>query len=323
MRLNRRSILAASVGVPALSFVGVGPVSARTPLTGTQMPGAYRLKVGDAEVTALADGALRFEFGQFPEADRAEAERLVEAAALTRSYVPGGLNGYLVNTGRSLVLIDAGGGGALGPSAGRLLGNLRAAGVEPAAIDTVLLTHLHPDHASGLIGSDGAAVFPNAEVHVAEPEHAFWTDDGVLSRAPAGAKKYFEMARASIAPYATAGRLKRFVPGGEALPGIASIPAFGHTPGHTMFRVGSGKDALLVWGDIVHAAALQFAHPEWGITYDADRAKAAETRRRVFEEVATDRVRIAGMHLGFPGLGHINRTGTVFAFAPAQWAPII
>ena len=322
MPIDRRSFLAGALAASALTAAGLMPdAAAKAPVAVRQVPGLYRLKVGGFQVTAVNDGMLGLDLGLYPEAERPEAERLVEAAFLAAGRIPTAVNAYLVNTGDSLVLIDTGTATAMGPTLGRLAENLGAAGVDPAAVDVVLITHLHPDHASGLLAAGGSAGFPNAQVLVAEAEHGFWTDDGVLARTPADSKPFFEAARAAVAPYAARGRLQRFAPGREVVPGITALAAPGHTPGHAMFRVASGNDALLVWGDVVHTAALQFPHPEWAISFDVDRAAAIETRRRVFDMAATERMRVAGMHLPFPGIGHVTRTGAGYAYAPVFWSP--
>ena len=322
MPIDRRSFLAGALMASAFSAAGpMSIVAAKAPMAARQVPGLYRLKVGGFEVTAVNDGMLGLDIGLYPEAERPEAERLAEAAFLAAGRIPTAVNAYLVNTGVRLVLIDTGTATAMGPTLGRLAENLGAAGVDAAGIDLVLVTHLHPDHANGLLAAGGSASFPNAQVLVAEAEHGFWTDDGVLSRVSAEAKPFFEMARAAVAPYAAQGRLQRFEPGGEVVTGITALAAPGHTPGHTMFRVASGNDVLLVWGDIVHTAALQFPHPEWGISFDVDRAAAIESRRRVFDMAAAERMRVAGMHLPFPGIGHVARSGAGFAYVPAFWSP--
>jgi len=295
---------------PSLALAGA-------PAVGRQVPGAYRFKVGSFEVTAINDGLLQAELGWFPTADKTEAARILESAFLGPDKFPTAVNAFLVNTGDRLVLVDAGTATAMGPTLGRVAANLREAGVDPASIDAVLLTHMHPDHANGLV-LNGAPAFPKAEVLVAEAEHAFWTDDGALARAAADAKPFFAMARGAVQPYS--GRLRRFAPGGEVVPGITSVAAYGHTPGHTMFRVSSAGQTLLIWGDVVHSAVLQTAHPEWALGFDTDQAAAIETRRRVFDQVAAERLMVAGMHLPFPGIGHLAREGGAYRYVPAFWS---
>lgn len=312
--LSRRSLLAA----PAiLSLASALPATARAPFGGVS-PALYRFKIGAAEVTALADGSLALDPTLFPaaKAEPETAARLLAQAgfgAQPRSFV----NAYLVNTGDRLVLIDAGTGPgqAFGPDLGRLLRNLAAAGVEPAAVDAVLLTHLHPDHI-GWLAPGGQAAFPNAELVVPDTEYAFWTDEGIASRAPAEAKPFFDAAGAAVKPYAA--RTRR-IQSGEAVPGITPVAAPGHTPGHTAYRIASGSEQLLVWGDVVHVAAFQFERPDWGIAFDSDMAQAAQTRRRMFDMAVSDRLLVAGMHLPFPGVGTVTRRGDSFAFAPQPW----
>lgn len=257
MLVSRRRLFAAAFTgfTPAL----FPPALAKAPLAVRQAPGVYRFRVGAFEVTTVNDGMLNLAPTVFTGAPEGEMGQLLEAAALPRTTIPTAVNAFLVNTDERLVLIDAGTATAMGPSLGRLLINLAAAGIEPAAVDAVLLTHMHPDHAYGLLTAGGAAAFPNAEVVVAEPEFAFWSDDAMLTRAAADAKPFFEGARAAVKPYAA--RLRRFSADGEVVPGIAAVSAPGHTPGHTMYRVTSGDAALLVWGDLVHSAALQLPGP--------------------------------------------------------------
>jgi glyoxylase-like metal-dependent hydrolase (beta-lactamase superfamily II) len=206
----------------------------------------------------------------------------------------------------------------MGPTLGRLAGNLAAVGVKPEDIDTILVTHLHPDHVGGLVDGSGQAVFPKAElvVHAADATH--WSDETVLANAPDGQEKQFVLlSRATLAAYRDC---TRTITGGEPFPGITAVPAPGHTSGHTGWLIASAGDALLIWGDIVHLPGVQFAHPEAGMAFDVDGAQAIATRRRIMDMAATDRLRVAGMHLDFPSFGHVVRAGGAYAFVPEVWA---
>lgn len=323
MTLDRRRFLASALAVPAVPLLGSlsGPALARAMPAAGPVAGLYRFKVGAFEVTSINDGMLNLTLDQFPAADRAGAETLLQRAFQPAGAIPTAVNAYLVNTGDRLVLVDTGTAATMGPALGKVGANLEAAGVDPADVDLVVLTHMHPDHANGLIDPAGAAVFGKAELAVAEAEYAFWTDDGILSRAPAGMQPFFHMARAAAKPYAGPDRLSRFGTDSEIIPGIRVLAAPGHTPGHSMVEVVSGTDRLLIWGDIVHAASLQFAKPDWAINFDTDRQAAIASRKRVLDQVASDRVLIAGAHLAFPGIGHVGRAGDGYEFVPAFWQP--
>lgn len=321
--LTRRSLLAAPAILTAATAPPLAPAVARAPLPGAETPPVYRFKVGAFSVTAVTDGTLGLGAELFPAAQQKsqEAAQLLSQAALPpqgpiRTFV----NAYVVNTGDRLALIDTGLGPApgFGPDLGRLPKNLAAAGVDPAAIDVVVLTHLHPDHVGGLAPA-GRPAFPNAQLVVSEADYAFWMDEGVASRAPADAQPFFTFAREALKPYA--GRIRR-VGSGEAVPGLTLEAAPGHTPGHSMVRVASGPSQLLVWGDIVHAAALQFQQPDWSIAFDTDPNQAAASRKRVFDQAAADRLLVAGMHLPFPGVGHVTRRGDGYGYVPQSWPSI-
>jgi glyoxylase-like metal-dependent hydrolase (beta-lactamase superfamily II) len=318
MTLDRRTFLqiaAAGLGAAAIPL----QIHAKAPITNRQAPGYYRLAIADLEVTALNDGVIEIDPVVYPKADKDEARQLLEAAHRTPK-VPTSVNAFAINSGRGLTLVDTGASNGFGPGTGKIPANLAAAGIDPAAVDTVFITHLHPDHANGLIAADGSAVFPNAELVLTEKEFAFWHDDGAMSRAPAEAKPFFESARKAVKPYS--GRMRKITEG-EIVPGLTAIPAPGHTPGHTMVRVGSGNDGLLIWGDIVHTATLQFPHPEWGISFDTDQDQAIATRKAVFDQAASDRLMVAGMHLDFPGIGFISRTKAGYDYHPAFWSPTL
>lgn len=320
MEVTRRLFMAggAAAGLAAASGPAGVVTSARAaaPKTGRQFAGVHRMGVGDIEVNAVLDGYIDFNMALFPKADPAEVDRLRREAFLPPDRVRGAVNAYVVNTGDRLVLIDSGARDLLAPSLGRLPDNLKAAGIDPASIDTVLLTHMHPDHVGGLLAGTAAA-FPNADMAVSETEWGFWYNDTIMAGAPDGAKRFFTAARDATAPYKD--RLKPFSADVEVAPGISAMALPGHTPGHTGFMVSSGDKRLLIWGDIVHASLFQFAHPDWTITFDVDQDQAAKTRLKAFDMAVADRLPIAGMHIPFPGFGHVDKSGDAYAFVPAQW----
>ena len=282
-----------------------------------QAPGVHHRAIGDIVVTALNDGVVEAAFEWLTGLDADDATKLHHAAF--RAVPPRvTVNAFLLHTPDRLVLIDAGCGGAMGPGLGRIAANLATMGVAPGDVDAVVATHLHPDHVGGLVDGDGRATFPNAEliVHAAEPR--FWGDDGILAKASDQDRHFIGLARATMQAY---GNRMREITGGEVLRGITAVPEPGHTPGHTGWMVASGGDSLLIWGDIVHMPGVQFARPRAGVGFDIDGAQAIATRQRIFDMAATDRLRIAGMHLDFPAFGHVARDGDGYRFLPEVWAP--
>lgn len=194
-------------------------------------------------------------------------------------------------------------------------------GVRPADIDAVLMTHLHADHDAGLITKEGAAVFPRAELVVHEDELKFWRDESNIARLSEDQKSDFALATTVLAAYAD--RL-RPVRAGDVASGISAVPTPGHTPGHTAWRISSGSEQLLIWGDVIHLPGVQFAIPEASVIYDLDSHAAATVRRRVLDMVSNDRVPVAGVHLDFPGYGRVTgeRNGRYF-YAAELWTPVI
>jgi glyoxylase-like metal-dependent hydrolase (beta-lactamase superfamily II) len=290
-----------------------------TPFAGVQASSLYRHKVGAFEITVLSDGNIALEATLFS-GDQVGAEKLLEAAFLPKVCIPTAVNEWLINTGEKLILVDTGASNVFVPTLGRLRKNLAAAGVDPSAVDVVVITHMHPDHVPGLLAADGTMMFKNAIVHVNGDEYAFWTSDQIRGRSPEAVRSFFGLAKAAIKPYAEAGKVQMHKDGTTFAPGVTAIAAPGHTVGHTMVRVSSAGDELLLWGDIVHNAALQFPEPDCSIAFEYDPTMAIANRKKVFDMVASDKLLFAGAHLPFPGLGHATKASSGYTYVPLPHA---
>jgi glyoxylase-like metal-dependent hydrolase (beta-lactamase superfamily II) len=318
---SRRSFLVSSACIAGAAALP-RPSHAAIPFAGMQGPGVYRTKFGDFQLTALYDGTwfLPLDDKFMRNAGTAEVDKALAAAFLPPRVLPVTFTALMVNTGKKLILIDTGTAGQITDTAGVLLDNLKVAGVSPAAIDTVVISHFHPDHIDGIKTKDGDKVFPNAEIVVPEPEWAFWMDDANMGRYTGSVHRYFLNARRIFKDIAN--EVRRFEPGAEVAPGIVSIPAYGHTPGHTAFSVHSGSQSLLVMSDTVRNPYLFARHPDWQPIFDMDGPLAVTARRHMLDRAAADRMRVAAYHFPFPACGHILKTRTGFEFEPAMWAPL-
>jgi len=270
------------------------------------------MRVGEVEVQGLSDGMLRTSLDLVIGMERAQAESLVGATQNGSFYIP--VNNFVVRRAGRTILIDAGAGNTMQPTLGKLPQNLRAAGIEPAAVTHIVITHLHPDHANGLVDDGGAPHYPNAEIVVHAAEADFWLR-GDAADDEGRVKGNRARTRINLKPYLD--RVRR-VRNGEEYLGFVPVLAPGHTPGHTCWLLaaptGGGFMAL---GDVVHLSAIQIAHPEIALTYDLDKNGAINSRRRILDMAASERFAIAGAHVEAPGFGYVVRRGTRFAFEPA------
>ncbi|MEX5383324.1 MBL fold metallo-hydrolase [Cronobacter muytjensii] len=261
-------------------------------------------QVGDFLLTALSDGNMAASLDLLtgiPTAGADALQRTAEVAAPGEIHI----NGYLIRGQGHVMLVDAGTGG-LNQTGGELLAALRTLGVTPQEMDTILLTHGHPDHLGGLLDSQGAPVYPRAALWLHPLEAAFWRDDARLEGASERVQRAILLARRTLDAYAP--RL-RFISGDTAITdGIRPVWLPGHTPGHTGFRIDSKGESLLIWGDIVHFPHIQSARPEVSIVFDHDPAQAAATRKRLLAQAAREQLLVAGMHLGRQGFAWVRES---------------
>jgi glyoxylase-like metal-dependent hydrolase (beta-lactamase superfamily II) len=223
------------------------------------------------------------------------------------------VNNFLFKRDGATVLIDAGAGNTMQPTLGKLPGNLTAAGIDPADVTHIVLTHIQPDHANGLVNDEGEAVYPNAEILVHAQELDFWMAENDGSESDV-VKRVRARNKINMTPYLE--RIRRMRDGEEVL-GCTPLLAPGHSPGHTCWRIGSGRDAFIAWGDLVHFSAIQISHPNTAVKYDLDPDLARRSRLRMLDMVATDCLAVAGAHVKAPGFGYLKRKGSGYTFEPA------
>lgn len=318
--LSRRTVITGAA-LAAAGTVLPRPANALDKAT-MQGPGVYRYPLGDYQLTALYDGTwfVPIDDKFVRNADGSSVNKALTDAFLPPNVLPVSFTALLVNTGKRLILIDTGTAGQITDTAGVMLDNLRVAGITPADIDTIVISHFHPDHIDGIKTKDGDKVFANAEIWVPEPEWKFWMDDANMGRFTGKVHRYFLNARRIFRDIA--GEVHRFEPGAEVAPGITSLPAYGHTPGHTAFAVHSGNQSLLVMSDTARNPYLFVRHPEWQPTFDMDGPMAVQARRHMLDRAAADRMLVDAYHFPFPACGHIVKTASGYEFEPVMWSPL-
>jgi glyoxylase-like metal-dependent hydrolase (beta-lactamase superfamily II) len=288
-----------------------------------QAPGYYRYRVGDVEVTAINDGSGRRPLEGFVRnAELSQVQQAMQEAFLPVDALPITFTTLVLRgNGGGLTLIDTGNGDLGAPTSGTWMANFRAAGFDPSQVETVVISHFHGDHINGLRLKDGSAVFPKAEVMVPAAEWAFWTDDARMNQAPEAMKGAFQNVRRVFGPIA--GDVKRYEADKELVPGLTSIAAPGHTPGHTAYMLSSGSGRLMIMSDITNHPALFVRNPDWAAVFDMDADQARATRRRMLDMAAAERAQVSFYHAPFPATGHIAKDGSGFRFVPVQWSPAV
>jgi len=328
--LNRRHLLAGAAAVGAASALTSfgGPARAAVPQVGAQAPGFYRYKVGSFECTSINDGAFVRPVDNFvSNVSKEEALAAAEAAYMPKGKITVPFNPQLINTGSKLVLIDCGNGLAAFESTkgvvGRTLQNLAAAGIDAKSIDTVLISHLHPDHTNGIRALDGSMAFPNAELMVPAKEWDFWMSEENAAKAQSNEmmKNYFANAKKIYAGIES--KVTRYDWGKEVAPGITSIAVPGHTPGHTAFAVASGSSKVLIQSDVTNIPEFFLRNPDWHVAYDADPEQAQATRHKFYDMAAAEKATVVGFHFTFPSIGYVEKDGSKYRLIPAAWNPVI
>jgi glyoxylase-like metal-dependent hydrolase (beta-lactamase superfamily II) len=311
--MNRRNFLASTSGA-ALGIITAPQLAfSKAPPLATQNAAWHRFRLGDIEATVVADGPLDMGAPDktFLGFDKADIDGLLTQNFLPLENVRIEQNALVINTGGRLVLFDAGMGTMklLGPHSGRLAANLRAAGIDPATIDDIVVSHAHFDHIAGIMADDGTRNFPNARIHMAQADYDFWVDDAKLGTP---LKLVSEPAIKHLRP--NRDRIVFFNDGQEFLPGVQAMAAPGHTPGHTAFAITSAGKTMVYIADLSHHHVLLLERPRARFVFDSDPAQAAETRLRIFDRIARERLPILAYHFPWPGLGHLAKAGDGYRY---------
>jgi glyoxylase-like metal-dependent hydrolase (beta-lactamase superfamily II) len=287
---------------PSAATPADAPVAASPPAV--KKEGVEEFMVGDLAAMALSDGSLElpndnkvFGVGLTPE----EVAGVLSAAGQPTDKLQLTIHPLLVKAADRVLLFDAGAGSVFGPGAGQLSTSLAAAGVDPASVTDIFISHAHGDHVGGLVNAQGALAFPNAAIHLSKPE---WT--------------YMSEGRAELAALVTAitPKVDAFTPGAAIVPGVVkAVEIKGHTPGHSGYMITSGQNSLLYVGDSMHHFVVSVQKPEWTCGFDGDAKTAAASRAALLSQLAADGQRIYAVHFPFPGLGKIEKKGDALAWA--------
>ena len=323
MSVTRRQALGgAAAFAGSVALVGSDAVaqSASTPAaTPAQAPGFYRYRIGEIEVTAVNDGYVdRAVAGFVKNAPLPEVEHFMQEIHQPAGQVRVPYTAMILRTGGKTVLIDAGMGDLGGPTQGRLVSNLKAAGFDPGEIDVVVISHFHGDHINGIRLRSGDLVFPKAEIMVPAAEYAYFMDDARMAAAPDAQKGLFAVPRRALGTLAKS--VTQFAADNEILPGVTSVAAYGHTPGHTTFAIHSGNQRMLMMVDVTNHTSVFLRNPDWHVLFDMDAEAAAKTRRRMAEMSISERMQVAFYHAPFPSTGFIEKAGNGFRLEPVQWS---
>lgn len=332
--VTRRSMMAGAATATAAAVMGEfswsTPARAQAPMAGKQAASYYRYKVGDFEVTVVADGVTRFKLPptfvanvDTTEVKKALASNFYDTETFNNNYTP-----IVVNTGKNLVVIDTGTGEAgfnqSKGSNGQLLTNMAAAGIDPKAVDTVIISHYHGDHVNGLLKADNTLAFPNAVIRVPGQEHKYWMDDGEMNKQTLDRMTgQFKNNRRIFTNQEVAKRVEPYEAGKDIVSGITGVATNGHSLGHHSHIVSSGDKTVFVQGDVTHVPYLFVRNPGWHLMFDQDPQMAEATRRKVYDMLAADKMMVQAFHYPFPSAAYIEKTPTGYREHMIQWSPTL
>ncbi|HEX7983990.1 MAG TPA: MBL fold metallo-hydrolase [Duganella sp.] len=306
-----------AVIVAVAAAFAMAPVEAAAPMAKFQAPGFYRTTLGDFEVTVLNDGTLDLPVNKLLKQPAAKTDAAL-AKVFEKSPIQTSVNGFLINTGSKLILIDAGAASLFGPTLGQLVGNLKASGYKPEQVDEIYITHMHSDHVGGL-ASNEQRVFPNAIVRAGKLDADYYLNQANLDKAAPEGKDSFQGPMVSINPYVKAGKFQPIVANSELVPGIKSYFNGGHTVGHITYVIESKGQKLVLLGDLLHVQGVQFEDPGVGIQFDTDSTVAIAERKEAFAAAAKGGYLIGAAHLSFPALGHVRAQGKGYQYVPINY----
>jgi glyoxylase-like metal-dependent hydrolase (beta-lactamase superfamily II) len=329
MSCTRRQALTSAAAIASAPLLSSAPAKAAAAPAQMQAPSFYRYKVGDVLVTVVSDGKNVF---KLEDSFITNAKKDEVSAALEKAYMPPGMMTIyfaplVLNIAGKVVVIDTGNGAVAKQNSkganGQFADNMMAAGFDPKAVDTVVISHFHTDHVNGLLAADGTPAFPNAEVLVPAAEWKFWMDDGEMSRAPAGRMQSLFKNNRNIFDAGLKRKVTPYDWDKEIMPGLTAVETIGHTPGHTSYVLSSGNDKVFIQSDVTNNPNPFATHPEWHAFFDQDGEQAEKTRRRVYDMVSSEKLLLQGFHYPFPGLAHLEKDGNGYRVIPMPWNPTI
>jgi glyoxylase-like metal-dependent hydrolase (beta-lactamase superfamily II) len=275
----------------------------------------HKFKIGDIEVTTVFEGAINRDHnpGFVRNASIDDVKAAHAALKLPTEKIANAYTVTVIKSGNKTIMFDSGNGPGGAAGTNLLPENLKAAGIDPASITTVVITHFHPDHIYGLMTKENAQIYPNIEIIMPEVEYKYWTDPAVMATLPEARQG---IARRVSTLFPTWKNIRQVAADTDVLPGVRAVASYGHSPGHTSFHVTSGKDQLMVLADVTNTPAINLRNPGWHVNFDQDGPMAEAIRRSLLERAIAEKMICTGYHWGMPGAGTIAKDGNGYVLVP-------